>query len=66
MNRTLLQNLGFEDPGDDFEIMSGSYLNLTCDNSADPNVELFATDSWTSNIFLLECLHSGEFKMYEE
>ncbi len=52
-------NLGFSEPTGDIEVLSGSYLNLTCSNS-----ELFVNDFWTGPIFQLECLHSGEFKTH--
>ena len=45
---------------DDVEVLSGDFLNLTCNNA-----EYFVTDNWNSNVFSLECLHSGEFKTYE-
>jgi hypothetical protein len=60
INATLLGELGFDVPGGAIEILSGSNLNLTCTDS-----EFFVTDSWTSNVFQLECMHSGEFKTYE-
>ena len=60
IDETMLEELGFVVPDDDIEIMSGSNLNLTCTDS-----EFFVTDSWTSNVFQLECMHSGEFKTYE-
>ena len=52
------QDLGFNEVTD-IEVLSGSFLNLTCVDS-----EYVVNDTWLNNFFELECMHSGQFKDY--